>query len=403
MQDLDLPAGFEPTSIGALLLLAALVAIASVRLRLPYSVALVAAGLILAVAAPGSVPMLSRDLIFLVFLPPLVFEAAIQIPWKPFRRELPLLSALVTLGVVLAAAIVAGGMHWLAGWSWIGAGLFGVLVAATDPVSVIAAFKQMPVPHRLHLLVESESLLNDGTAAVGFAVLAGIAAGGDAGATTIALKLVGTVLGGIACGLGVSFALVLLAGRTQDRLVEVMLTTLIAYGSFLLAEHLGGSGVIATLTAGLVVGNYGFLGSFSDSGREGVLNHWEFVAFLVNSLVFLLIGGAEAAVPIGTVLFASAAAIALSLIGRAVAVYPVMIAFARSRLSVPWAYKHVLFWGGLRGALALALALALPAGVAEREEIVWVTFAVVAFSIVVQGITMPALVRRLGLFRATRA
>jgi len=380
-----------------LLLVAALVAMITRRVRLPYSVGLVAAGLGIALLAPGRVPPLSRDLIFFVFLPPLVFEAAIQIPWKPFRRELPLLSVLVTIGVVLAAAVVAGGMHWLAGWSWIGAGLFGVLIAATDPVSVIAMFKQTHVDRRLHLLVEAESLLNDGTAAVGFAVLLAIATGGSASPGDIALRLVGTVLGGVACGAAVSIALVVIAGRTTDRLVEVTLTMLIAYGSFLLAEHLGASGVIATLTAGMVVGNYGFLGSISDSGRSGVLNHWEFVAFLVNSLIFLLIGGQEAGVQIGAVLAAAGLAVVLSLAGRAVAVYPLMLAFARTRLAVPWAYKHILFWGGLRGALALALALALPESVAERGEIIAVAFAVVAFSIVVQGISMPWLVRRLGL------
>nr|WP_184054420.1 cation:proton antiporter [Sphingomonas aerophila] len=380
-----------------LLLVAALVAMITRRVRLPYSVGLVAAGLGIALLAPGRVPPLSRDLIFFIFLPPLVFEAAIQIPWKPFRRELPLLSVLVTIGVVLAAAVVAGGMHWLAGWSWIGAGLFGVLIAATDPVSVIAMFKQTHVDRRLHLLVEAESLLNDGTAAVGFAVLLAIATGGSAGPGDIALRLVGTVLGGVACGAAVSIALVVIAGRTTDRLVEVTLTMLIAYGSFILAEHLGASGVIATLTAGMVVGNYGFLGSISDSGRSGVLNHWEFVAFLVNSLIFLLIGGQEAGVQIGAVLAAAGLAVVLSLAGRAVAVYPLMLAFARTRLAVPWAYKHVLFWGGLRGALALALALALPESVAERGEIIAVAFAVVAFSIVVQGISMSWLVRRLGL------
>ena len=397
MQDIDLPTGVDFPVLGMLLLVAALVAMITRRVRLPYSVGLVAAGLGIALLAPGRVPPLSRDLIFFIFLPPLVFEAAIQIPWKPFRRELPLLSVLVTIGVVLAAAVVAGGMHWLAGWSWIGAGLFGVLIAATDPVSVIAMFKQTHVDRRLHLLVEAESLLNDGTAAVGFAVLLAVATGGSAGAGEIALRLVGTVLGGVACGAAVSIALVVIAGRTTDRLVEVTLTMLIAYGSFLLAEHLGASGVIATLTAGMVVGNYGFLGSISDSGRSGVLNHWEFVAFLVNSLIFLLIGGQEAGVPIGAVLAAAGLAVVLSLAGRAVAVYPLMLAFARSRLAVPWAYKHVLFWGGLRGALALALALALPTSVPERGEIIAVAFAVVAFSIVVQGISMPWLVRRLGL------
>ena len=389
--------GFDFRVLGLLLLVAVLVAMGCQRLKLPYSVGLVAAGIALAAVAPWSTPPLTRDLIFFVFLPPLIFEAAVQMPWRPLRRELPLLGALVTVGVVLAAAVVTAGMHWLVGWSWIGAGLFGVLIAATDPVSVIATFRQTPVQGRLHLLVEAESLLNDGVAAVGFAILAAIAAGEGASVGGIGLDLLRTVAGGVCCGALVAVPLVWLAGNVEDRLVEVALTYLIAFGSFLLAENLHCSGVLATLTAGLIVGNWGFLGAITDGGRQSVLNHWEFVAFLINSAIFLLIGGLGTRMPLAAVLAAAGIAIVLALAGRAATVYPVCLAFARSRLKVPWGYKHVLFWGGLRGALALALALALPASVAERGQIVTVAFAVVAFSIIVQGLTMPWLIGRLGL------
>ena len=390
---------FDFSTLGALLFVASLVAMVTHKLKLPYSIGLVAAGVALGVFAPGSTPPLTRDLIYFVFLPPLVFEAAIQIPWKPLKRDMPLLLALVTLGVVLAAGVVAVGMHWWMDWSWIGAGLFGVLIAATDPVAVISAFKQMRVEPRLHLLVESESLLNDGVAAVGFSILAAVAMGEQASVGGVALDLARTVVGGIGCGAIVALPLILLAGRTSDRLVEITLTMLVAYGSFLLAEHFHTSGVLATLTAGLIVGNYGFIGSISDDGRQGVLHHWEFVAFLVNSMVFILIGGREAETPILALLEAAGAATVLSLIGRAAAVYPVMSAFRGTRMRTPWAYKHALFWGGLRGALALALALALPQEVPERGQIITVAFAVVAFSIFVQGLTMPWLIRRLGLIR----
>ena len=389
--------GFDFPIVGGLLLLATLVAIVSTRLKVPYSVALVAAGLLATWVLPGRPPPLTPQLIYFVFLPPLVFEAAIQIPWAPFRRELPLLVALVTLGVGLAAGAVAWGMHAIVGWGWLGAAMFGVLIAATDPVAVIAAFRHLRVEPRLHLLVEAESLLNDGVAAVGVGVIAALAAGGGGDAGAIALKLATTVGGGVLAGAAVAVPLLFLAGRVTDRLVETTLTTLIAYGSFLLAEHFHASGVLATLTAGMVVGNWGFVGSISDDGRQAVLNHWEYVAFLINSVIFLLIGGQVGAVPIGAVLTAAAIAIVLSLAGRALAVYPLALLFARTRLAVPWAYKHVLFWGGLRGALALALALALPRAIPERDQIVAVAFAVVAFSIFAQGLTMPPLIRRLGL------
>jgi CPA1 family monovalent cation:H+ antiporter len=391
--------GFDFQTLGALLFLATLVAMATRRFDLPYSVGLVAAGILFAFFAPGSAPPLTPGLIYFVFLPPLVFEAAIQIPWQPFRRDLPLLLALVTFGVVFAALVVAVGMHVWAGWSWIGALLFGVLIAATDPVAVIAAFRQLAVPHRLHLLVESESLLNDGVAAVGFAILTTIAVGGPADPADVSLHLLTTVFGALVAGAAVAVPLMLIAGRTDDRLVEITITMLIAYGAFLLAENFHASGVLATLTAGLIVGNWGFADRVTGDGKNRVLAHWEYVAFLINSLIFILIGGREAETPIFTVIEVAAIAAALSLAGRALAVYPVTLVFARTRLRVPWAYKHVLFWGGLRGALALALALALPAQVPEREEIIVVAFAVVAFSIFVQGLTMPWLIRKLGLLR----
>jgi CPA1 family monovalent cation:H+ antiporter len=383
--------------LGLMLFVASLVAMITRRLKLPYSAGLVAAGLALALLPFGFEVRLTPGLIFTIFLPPLIFEAAIQIPWRPLRRELPLLLLLVTVGVLLAAALVACGMHYLIGWSWLGAAFFGILVAATDPVSVIALFREIPVQPRLHLLVEAESLLNDGVAAVAFVVLVAVAGGGPVTAGFIAGKLAVTALGGIAAGAAVALPLLLIAGRTEDRLVEITLTTLAAFGAFLLAEHFHLSGVLAGLTAGLIVGNVGWMGSISDSSRPNILYFWEYAAFLANSVIFILIGGAMAGTPLLPVLEAAAAAILLSLAGRAATIYPIAALFGRSRLGLPASYQHVLWWGGLRGALALALALALPTSVVEREHIVAVVFAVVAFSVFVQGLTMGPLIARLGL------
>jgi CPA1 family monovalent cation:H+ antiporter len=386
--------------LGLLLLVASLVAMVTRRLKLPYSAGLVAAGLALALLPLGFNVVLTPELIFTFFLPPLIFEAAIQIPWAPFRRELPLLLLLVTVGVLLAAGVVAAGMHWLIGWSWLGAAFFGILVAATDPVSVIAMFREVKVPPRLHLLVEAESLLNDGVAAVGFAVLAAIAGGAAATLPAVGGKLFVTAFGGIAAGGLVALPLLAIAGRTEDRLVEITLTTLAAFGSFLLAEHFHVSGVLAGLTAGMLVGNVGWLGSISDSSRPIILSFWEYAAFLANSIIFILIGAAGAGTPILPVIEAAGAAILLALLGRAATVYPVAALFGRSPLRLSGAWQLVLWWGGLRGALALALALALPANVAERGQIIAVAFALVAFSVFVQGLTMGPLVKRLGLLVA---
>lgn len=384
-------------ALGLILFTASIVAMICRRLRLPYSIGLVGAGIALALSPVQLNLPLSRELIFDVFLPPLVFEAALQLPWRQFRRELPVTLLLAFPGVIIAAATVACGAHWLFGWSWMGAAMFGALIAATDPVSVIAAFKELKAPPRLSLVVEAESLLNDGTAAVGFAILVALASGTSATPLHVGGLLLWTVIGGVAIGAAVTGGLLLIAGRTDDHLVEITLTTIAAYGSFLLADRLGMSGVLASLTAGLMVGRLGWRGALSDEGRDHVTSFWTYVAFLANSIVFILIGGNEAHLPLRQLAGPALIATLLVLVGRALAVYPLSGLFSRTKLRLSLGYQHVLFWGGLRGALALALALAIPASVPERSEIVVIAFAVVAFSIFVQGLTMPWLIRRLRL------
>src|SRR6478672_2589875 len=189
--------GLSLAPIGILLLVACLIAMLSRRLGLPYIVGLVVAGFGIALLPDVPSLPLSRGLIFNVLLPPLVFEAALQLEWKRFRAELPLTLTLAFLGVVIAAAVVAVGLHNLAGWSWSGAALFGVLIAATDPVSVIASFREMRVQPRVSMVVESESLLNDGVAAVGFAVVSAIAIGASPTAASIVPAFLWTLGGGM--------------------------------------------------------------------------------------------------------------------------------------------------------------------------------------------------------------
>src|SRR5689334_4505055 len=189
--------GVSLAPIGVLLLVACLIAILSRRLGLPYIVGLVAAGFLVALLPNSPQVPLSRELIFNVLLPPLVFEAALQLEWKRFRAELPLTLTLAFLGVAIAAAVVALGLRNLAGWSWQGAALFGVLIAATDPVSVIASFRELRVQARVSMVVEAESLLNDGVAAVGFAVVSAIAAGANPTALSVVPAFLWTLGGGL--------------------------------------------------------------------------------------------------------------------------------------------------------------------------------------------------------------
>lgn len=384
------------TQLGFLLFVATLVAILTRRLHMPYTVGLVLAGMALSFLHAPMHVQLSRDLIFSVFLPPLVFEAALCISWRQFKRELPVVALLATVGVLLAAAVTAVGMRYALDWDWSSAILFGVLIAATDPVSVIATFKEAAVQGRLRLLIETESLLNDGTAAVAFVAVLSVLAGTHHDVMSISGMLFMTIGGGTLIGALVGFGFMLLAGRTADRLVEITLTTLAAYGSFFVAERYHCSGVLAALTAGLVVGNYRSAAGMSEAGRNALETFWEYAAFIANSLIFILIGVQEAQQRFTGLWLPVVVAIVLVTAGRAIAIYPLCALFSRTSLKVQAPHQHLLVWGGLRGALALALALALPKELPSREVIITITFAVVAFSVFAQGLTITTLLRRLG-------
>ncbi len=393
------------TSMIDLMIVAIAVALIARRLHLPYTVGLVVAGIGLALSPIHLGLVLTQNIIFEVILPPLLFEAAINIQWKELRQDAVPILTLAIPGTMIAATVVTLAFHYLLGWPLQPALMFGVLIAATDPVAVIAMFKDNGVHGRLRLLVESESLLNDGVAAVLFAlVLAWVQASGQAhlGSEQVAGLLAVTVGGGILSGAVCAGVAIVLVRRTTDHLVESAVTTVLAYASFLLAEHFNCSGVLATVTAGLLMGNLGLASasrwgvSVSDKGREFTLALWDFLAFIANSFVFLLIGITVAGIP-----FQELGEKALSfdiiavLASRALTIYPLCTLFLRTRWRISGRFQHVLWWGGLRGALGLALALSLPQELEMRNQVLIATFGVVVFSVVVQGLTMPLLLRSL--------
>ena len=379
-----------------LLLLAAIVAMIARRLHVPYTVGLTLAGVGVAVTHFSLHLQLTRELIFSVLLPPLIFEAALQIRWRELKADAGVISLMATVGIMLAAAFIASGLHFIAGWPWSIAVLLALLISATDPVSVIATFKEAGVTGRLRLLIESESLLNDGTVAVLYGVALAAIAGGEIHPIAAAGQFFFVVAGALVIGAVTGGAVMLLAGPADDYLVEITLSTVAAYGSFLIAEHFGSSGVLACMTCGVLIGNTHRFGAFTERGREALPHFWEYVGFIANSVIFLLIGATLVAQHITTVFVIAALTIALALAGRALAVYGCCAAFARTKERVSWPHQHLLVWGGLRGALALALALSLPDDIPQRDTAISVTFAVVAFSVLVQGLTMTPLLRFLG-------
>ena len=388
-----------------LLIAASIIAILANRLRIPYTAALVAGGLALGLVSSGRIsPLepanrphwLTPQVILIIFLPALVFEGSVKLNVRDLLRDwLPLL-ILANIGVVLATLITGCLVYWWNGLPIMVALLFGAIISATDPVSVLALFKNWKIDKRLSLIIEGESLLNDGTAAVLFQIiLAGIVAGHmDLLRGTGDFLL--SVIGGASLGIFLGYLTSRITEHVDDAQIEITLTTLVAYGSYLLAYHLHLSGIIATASAGLVVGNVGTHG-MGPQTRAAMQAFWEYLAFVMNSLIFLLIG---LEVHVGSlvhsyrlVLFAIVAV----LIGRAVAVYLLVPASNAIAEEIPRVWQHVLFWGGLRGALALALALSLDNSFPDRSKILDLTFGVVVFSILVQALTIKPLLKLLRL------
>lgn len=387
-----------------LFVVATAVALVARRLRLPYTVALVLAGLGLGGLHALEPPHLTEQLLFSVFLPGLLFEAAFHVDAAHLRRNLLAIVALAVPGVVAAIALtalllvpIAARLPFVADFDWRTALVFGALISATDPIAVVALFKSFGAPRRLGLLIEGESLLNDGTAIVFFTLVLGLVAGGHVAPGGLALEFVRVVGMGAMIGAAIGFGVAQIIRRVDDAMIEITLTTIVAYGSFVAAERIGVSGVIATVVAGMLCGNYAARVGMSPSTRIAVESFWEYVAFALNSLVFLLIGFEVKLTALRDFWQAIVVAYLVVVVGRAVVVALVSMALRRTRERLPARWSAVLAWGGLRGGLSMVLALSLPASMPHRTFVVTVTFGVVVLSILIQGISMGMLMRALGI------
>ena len=403
-----------------LLGVAAVVAIAARPLRLPYSVALVAVGLLAGIVAPmvvvGLRPEVPPEAVLLVLLPGLVFEAGYRLDVTHLRRSFAALLFLAMPGVLISAAVVAVTLNVTTGLRFDLAFIVGAMVSATDPAAVVSTFRRLHVPPQLATLVDGESLLNDGTGLVVFAIAIG-ALSAPVSPMGALVGFVAAIVASSAIGLAAGYVAARVMVLVDDHLIELTISVVLAYGTYLLADRLHESGVIATVVAAIVLGDHrrrraaalaihaadaiGRPTADADITSGDPLDTvWEFLAYLLTALVFLLVGLAfplgELAGSLGWIVWG----VVGTLVGRAIVVYLLLGAGARlipmvgPRGALPSGWLHVLFWSGLRGAVAVAMALALPISVPERALLQQITFGIVLFTLIVQGMTAGAVVRR---------
>ena len=402
----------------ALCLLAAIAAVgvAANRLRIPPSIFLVLAGLALALV-PGLPPLqLMPELVLLLVLPPIIYSAGVSMSWREFRFNLRPIALLAIGCVVFTTCAVAASVHWLLGWPWAVGFVLGAIVAPPDVVAPLAIARRLGLPRRLRVILEGEGLANDATALVlyRFAVVAvstGAFSLGDA-AERFALILVGE----LAYGIGIGWLMLRLRRAAGDARVEILLSLLTPYIAYWLPEVLGGSGVLATVAAGLYVSWNGPRLISAATRLQGIF-FWDFAIYIIEGLLFLLTGLQARTIlegthgfPYGALLVASLLTVVVIIVARFVWIYPatyfprwLSTSLKRRDPSPKWQGPFVIAFTGIRGVVSLAAALAIPLFTSvgepfpERNMILAVTFVVIVVTLVGQGLLLPFVIRKLGL------
>ena len=407
-----------------LLIVTLIVALLARRLRVPYTLLLVIVGFVVGILPFIPVEYIDPNLVLYVFIPALLFEGAWNAEIDRLEADWLPIFLLAIFGMALSLLVVAVALHFGIGLSWLLALLVGAIVAPTDPVAVIALFQQLGVPDRLRTLVEGESIFNDGTGGAAYELILAVllptlglaeVSGNPSFLNTPLLGIAGQVLwlifGGLLLGFGVGWAASRLLRRVDDRLVVITITVAVAYGMYLLGTALHTSGLLAVVGAGLVMGSYGRKTAMSPRTIEAADDVWEFINYLANSLLFLLLGFELSLTHIAQsftgIFFGLLGAVA----GRALMIYtflPLQDALARwwarkapewrSRLPrprpVPPVWRSVMVLSGLRGALSLALVLSLPTALAQRNLLTDIVYGVILVTLLGQGLTLRVLLPR---------
>jgi len=379
-----------------LLLVATVVALLSRQLRIPYVTGLVLAGL--PITELLSRPLgLNPTLVLNLFLPILIFEAGINTDVSRLRSTFKPIGLLAGPGAIISSGIIAVLLKFGLGLSWIPALFVGVILANTDTVSMIAVFKEIPVPSRLSTIVEGETLFNDAAALVSFNLILQVFSTGSITFLEGIKQLLFISLGGCIIGLILGYLTIPVFARLDDPLSSLLLTVAVALGTFQVGQSLGVSGAVAVVVAGLIFGNLGLSPNTSASSRITLLSFWEYASFTVNTFIFLLIG---VEIDLG-ILWKTLPAIIFAVlayqVGRLLTVYPLLLGIRWFDRPIPLRWQHLLFLGNIKGSLSMALALSLPTTLPGREILIALVFGSVLVSLVGQGLSLPWVVKRLEL------
>ena len=386
------------TALAALLLVAAAVGFAARRLGVHYNIALVVAGAALGAA---QVPRIALDpeIVIQIFLPILLFEAAISTDLRRLREDMLPVVLLSVPGMLITVFVAGTILRYGLGLPWLFALLLGSILAATDTLAVSATFRKVKAPARLRTIVENESLFNDGTALVAFAaILAAIHQGRFDPASGLA-QLAWVTVVGIGIGAAAGWGAAQLTALTDDHLMEILFTVVVTFGSWVAAESVHASPVLAVVAAGITVGSVGWR-EITPAGKVAIRSFWAVAAFGINSVLFLIVGLQFDFAAFGAAGIAIAWGLFALTAGRMAAVYPILSLLPK-RSAVPRAWQHVLVWGNLKGSLSMALALSMLRDLPHRDLIASVAFGCAFVTLTVQGLTLAPLARRLGIGRGT--